>query len=53
MEKKSGISAVLFGSILCVFLFTSMVGYANFDDNDHELAITEKRYADALAILKR
>jgi tetratricopeptide (TPR) repeat protein len=53
MEKKSGISAVLFGSILFVFLFTSMVGYANFDDNDHELAITEKRYADALAILKK
>ena len=26
--------------------------YANFDDNDYELAIDEKRYSDALTILK-
>lgn len=37
--------------ILIILCLSSIFLYANFDDNDYELAIDEKRYSDALTIL--
>jgi tetratricopeptide (TPR) repeat protein len=52
MKKMSVINVLIYGVVLAVFSLMSLVAYPNFDDNDHELAITEKRYQDALTILK-
>ena len=35
-----------------IVLSTSFIAYANFEENDYELAIDEKRYSDALSILE-
>jgi tetratricopeptide (TPR) repeat protein len=40
------------GMALCLYIvFISSVAHANFDDNDYELAIDEKRYQEAYNIL--
>jgi tetratricopeptide (TPR) repeat protein len=51
MKKQSVIKLFFYTFIACALCVPSMIGYANFDDNDYELAITEKRYEDALTIL--
>ena len=43
---------VIFGFILAV-LASPISVFANFDDNDYELAIDEKRYSDALKIIEK
>ena len=50
--KQINSSRHLFFSLVFSNLVTSFMLYANFDDNDCELAIDEKRYSDALTILK-
>ncbi|MGA0242233.1 MAG: tetratricopeptide repeat protein [Candidatus Marinamargulisbacteria bacterium] len=45
-------SSCLIGSIVVLFLYGgAILTYANFDDTDYQLAIDQKRYNDALAIL--
>ena len=51
MNKTSTWKGFFYCIMIGVFTLTSVIGFANFDDNDYELAITEKRYNDALTIL--
>ena len=51
MNKTSTWKGFFYCIMIGVFTLTSFIGFANFDDNDYELAITEKRYNDALTIL--
>ena len=52
MKQTNSSRHLFFSLIFGAILVTSLMVYANFDDNDYELAIDEKRYADALTILK-
>jgi len=51
MNKRLVLKGLFYSLIASILCITSFIGYANFDDNDYELAITEKRYNDALEIL--
>ena len=52
MKQINSSRHLFFSLVFSVILVTSFMLYANFDDNDYELAIDEKRYSDALTILK-
>ena len=51
MKKNSLFRIVIKCLIVGFLIISSSNSYANFDDSDYELAITEKRYNDALKIL--
>ncbi len=51
MKKNSILRTFFNGFIISILCISPLFVYGNFDDNDYELAITEKRYADALTIL--
>lgn len=51
MKGKMQFRRIISIKILTFLCFSSFILYANFDDNDYELAIDEKRYTDALTIL--
>ena len=53
MKKNSVLRILFYGGVVGILCLTSLFSYANFDDNDHELAIAEKRYQDALDILNK
>ncbi len=53
MKKNSVLRILFYGGVIGILCLTSLFSYANFDDNDHELAISEKRYQDALDILNK
>ena len=51
MKKSSILKTVFYSFIISILSVSSLLVHANFDENDYELAIDEKRYSDALTIL--
>lgn len=51
MKNKFQFKQILLVKVLAILCFGSFLLYPNFEDNDYQLAIEERRYSDALKIL--